>query len=96
VRSSEAALLPIARVGGDLDGSDSRGQEGTPIGPGLVAIAVALAQRRPGLSLLRAHLLAVIEVVHAAVEHRLPAWPHEPAWLDPVACLRASIRPAID
>ena len=42
-----------------------------------VGHAVALAQRPPGLQLLRAHPLTVIQVVHVAVERRLPAWPEE-------------------
>src|SRR5208283_282649 len=62
---------------GDLDGSGSRGQEGAPIDPGLVAVAVVLAQRPPSLQLLRANPLTVIQVVHVAMECCLPAWPEE-------------------
>ena len=70
-------MLLLTLCAGDLDGSGSRGQEGTSIDPGLVAIAVPLAQRPPGLQLLWAHLLAVIQVVYVTVEHRLPVWPEE-------------------
>jgi hypothetical protein len=38
---------------------------------GLVAVAVAVAERVPGRQLLRAHPLAVIQVVYVAVERRL-------------------------
>ena len=57
------------------NGSGSGGQQGTPIDPRLVAVAVALAQCPPSRQLLRAHPLAVIQVVHVAGEHRVPAAP---------------------
>jgi len=50
-----------------------RCQEGASIDPRLVAVAVALAQRLPGRQLLRAHPLAVIQLVHVAGKHRVPA-----------------------
>ena len=53
------------------------GKEGASIDPRLVAIAVALAQCPPGLQLLKAHLLAVKQVVHAAAEDLVPAWSQE-------------------
>ena len=63
---------------GDLDGSGSRGQESASIDSGLVAVAIALAQRLPGLQLLRPHLLpTVIQVVHVAAERALRVWPEE-------------------
>jgi len=42
-----------------------------------VAATIALPQRPPGVQLLRAHPLPVIQVVHVAVEHRLPVGPEE-------------------
>jgi hypothetical protein len=62
---------------GDLDGSGSRGQEGAPIDSRLIAVAVAFAQCSPGIQLLRAHPLALIQVVHAAVEDLVPAGPQD-------------------
>src|SRR5262249_34999088 len=41
-------------------------------------------------------LLAVIQVVHIAVEHRLPAWPRNRRGLMPAACVNASIRLATE
>jgi len=53
------------------------GQEGALLDPGLVAVAVPLAQRLPGRQLLRAYSLAVIQFAHVAVEDRVLAWPQE-------------------
>jgi len=53
------------------------GKEGASIDPRLVAIAVALAQCPPGLQLLKAHLLAVKQVVHAAARILSPPGPRK-------------------
>src|SRR5215470_4769639 len=62
---------------GGGNSSGRRGHQGAPIDPGLVAVAVPFAQRLPGRQLLRPHPLTVIQVVHEAVQHALPAWPEE-------------------
>src|SRR5215470_749400 len=62
---------------GGGDSSGRRGHQGAPIDPGLVAVAIPFAQRLPGRQLLRPHPLTVIQVVHEAVQHVLPAGPEE-------------------
>src|SRR5690349_4408393 len=57
--------------------SGSRGQESAPIDPGLIAVAITLAQCPPGPQLLRAHPLPVIQVVHPTAKRALPVWPEE-------------------
>src|ERR1700733_10562569 len=59
------------------DGSGGRGQEATSLDSRLVAATVALAQCLPGRQLLRAHPLAVVQLVHVAGEHRVSARPQE-------------------
>src|SRR5215469_12008981 len=69
-------LLAVVRAGGP-GSSGRRGHQGAPIDPRLVAVAVPFAQRLPGRQLLRPHPLTVIQVMHEAVQHVLPAGPEE-------------------
>jgi hypothetical protein len=55
-----------------------------------------IMSRSADQAFLRAHLLAVIQVLHVAAEHRLPPGSRNRRGLIPTACLSASIRQASD